>query len=68
MPVEARETSRGGRREGAGRKPSGRVQYVTRLRPDLIARLREEAQRTGKAECEIVEAALSQLMVPPLHL
>jgi hypothetical protein len=49
----------GGPRQGAGRKPSGRVQYVTRLRPELIARVKAEAERQGRNECEIVEKALA---------
>ena len=49
---------RGGRRKGAGRKPAGRVQYVTRLREDVIQRVRRSAEREGKAECEIIERIL----------
>jgi hypothetical protein len=48
----------GGARSNAGRKVSGRVQYVTRLSPALIKRVKRMAAHTGQSECAIVEAAL----------
>ena len=63
LPYLKLETARrihGGKRNGAGRKPAGRVQYVTRLKPEIIAWVKSEAERQGKAECEIVETALAK--------
>lgn len=49
----------GGARKGAGRKASGRVQYVTRLRPELVHAIKERARREHRAECEILETLLA---------
>ena len=54
----ATKEARGGARKGAGRKASGRVQYVTRLRPETIASIKADALKRGVDECEIVEEAL----------
>jgi hypothetical protein len=56
--LQNRLGERGGARSGAGRKPSGRAQYVTRLPPDLISWVKEEAQRENLAECRVIELAL----------
>ena len=52
----------GGTRKGAGRKVSGRVQYVTRLRPELVQAIKARAQSEHRAECEILET----LLIPKL--
>lgn len=49
----------GGARSGAGRKTSGRVQYVTRLSPSVISAIKARAAREKKKECEIVESILT---------
>ncbi len=49
----------GGARKGAGRKKSGRTQYVTRLSPALIRTIKARARKQGVSECEVVEAALA---------
>ena len=38
---------RGGSRAGAGRKPSGHVPLLIRLKPELIAKIRAKAKREG---------------------
>ena len=58
--LRVRRYRHGGKRPGAGRKPAGRVQYVTRLRPDVIARVKAEATRQGRSECEVVEDVLAK--------
>jgi hypothetical protein len=50
----------GGKRPGAGRKRGMRIQYVTRLSPRLIRRIKATARRTQKPECEIVESWLQR--------
>lgn len=52
----------GGSRAGAGRKASGRVQYVTRLSPALIRAIKGRARREHRAECEIVESLLTPVL------
>ena len=54
------QVQRGGVRRGAGRKPSGRVQYITRLEPVVIDIIKRRAVRENKSECEIVSEALAQ--------
>ena len=49
----------GGMRTGAGRKASGRVQYVTRLSPDLVRAIKWRAKTEKCKECEIVESLLA---------
>jgi hypothetical protein len=49
----------GGVRSGAGRKASGRVQYVTRLSPRLIRAIKGRAKREHRSECEVVESLLA---------
>lgn len=56
--LQKRFGQRGGVRPGAGRPPSGRVQYVTRLKPTTISWIKAEAKREGKDECAFVERAL----------
>lgn len=48
----------GGARSGAGRKASGRVQYVTRLEPLLVRKIKALAKKEKRAECEVLEALL----------
>ena len=55
----AKVTRWGGARRRAGRKPSGRKQYVTRLSPALIAALKARARREKRPECEVVESLLA---------
>jgi hypothetical protein len=55
-------TRRGGQRPGAGRKPAGRVQYVTRLHPETIKTIKACAEKRGVAECEIVEEAIGKTL------
>jgi hypothetical protein len=38
---------RGGKREGAGRKPAGRKPYLVRMNPATMAAIRARAQRLG---------------------
>ncbi len=54
----ATKEPRGGARKGSGRPASGRVQYVTRLKPAIIAKIKARALKQGVPECEIVEDAL----------
>jgi len=49
----------GGARSGAGRKASGRVQYVTRLNPSLVREIKARAKKEKRAECEVLEAILT---------
>lgn len=49
----------GGSRTGAGRKPSGRKQYTTRLSPSLIKALKARAKKENRAECEVLESLLA---------
>ncbi len=51
---------KGGARKGAGRKPSGRVSYLTRLHPNRIAWIKRQAAGRKTAECEIVEEAIDE--------
>jgi hypothetical protein len=51
---------RGGARDGSGRKPSGRVQYVTRLRPDNVEWIKDQAASQECAEADIVEEAIDR--------
>ncbi len=48
----------GGARAGSGRKTSGRVQYVTRLEPSLVQRIKARAKKEKRPGCEVVEALL----------
>jgi len=49
----------GGVRTGAGRKASGRVQYVTRLSPNLILAIKGRAKMEHRKECEVIESLLT---------
>ena len=49
----------GGDRVGAGRKSSGRIQYITRLSPSLIRAIKGRAKREHRKECEVVESLLA---------
>ena len=50
----------GGKRKGAGRKPSGRVNYMTRLRPDTIKWVKKTASDQATQECDVIEETLDQ--------
>jgi len=57
--------ARGGRRPGAGRKPSGKVAMLVRVSPKVRAAVAREAQRNGRslsaqAEAILLEAALDR--------
>ena len=49
--------ARGGKRKGAGRKPTGKAKIVTmvRLSPDIRARLVRDGERTGKSLSAVIE-------------
>jgi len=52
----------GGARAGAGRKVSGRVQYITRLSPALIRAIKGRAKVEHRKECEVVESLLAPML------
>lgn len=52
----------GGAREGAGRKSSGRVQYITRLSPNLIRAIKGRAKSEHRKECEVLESLLAPVL------
>jgi len=57
--------ARGGRRPGAGRKPSGKVAMLVRVSPKVRGAVAREAQRNGRslsaqAEAILLEAALDR--------
>jgi hypothetical protein len=57
--------ARGGRRAGAGRKPTGKVAMLVRVSPKVRAAIAREAQRNGRslsaqAEGILLEAALDK--------
>ena len=57
--------ARGGRRAGAGRKPSGKVAMLVRVSPKVRGAIEREAQRSGRslsaqAEAILLEAALER--------
>lgn len=54
-------TKNGGARKGSGRKPSGKVQYITRLSPATIAKIRALAALQGVDDCQVVESRLRGL-------
>lgn len=49
-------TNRGGRRPGAGRKPTGRRPYLLRMTPEARAGLGREADRAGLTVPEYLDA------------
>ena len=49
----------GGARAGAGRKATGRVQYITRLSPNLIRAIKGRAKIEHRKECEVIESLLA---------
>ncbi len=55
---EGVSNSRGGKREGAGRKPTGVVTASFSLRPDQIEWLEAQEINTGESKSAIVRAAL----------
>ncbi len=59
---ETKKVQWGGARAGAGRKTSGRVQYITRLSPDLIRAIKGRAKSEHLKECEVIES----LLIPAL--
>jgi hypothetical protein len=63
MKLETVRRIHGGARKGAGRKPAGKVQYVTRLRPEVIAQLKKEAKRLDRAECDVVDEMLARVLL-----
>ena len=57
--------ARGGRRAGAGRKPTGKVAMLVRVSPKIRGAIEREAQRNGRtlsaqAEAILLEAALEK--------
>lgn len=56
---ETKNARWGGVRAGAGRKASGRVQYITRLSPALIRAIKGRAKSEHRKECEVVESLLA---------
>jgi len=56
---EYRLAPRGGARPGAGRKHSGRVPLMLRVRPQLARRLRAVAKKSGRSMSEIAEERLA---------
>jgi hypothetical protein len=49
--------ARGGKRKGAGRRPTGKAKIVTmvRLAPDIRARLERDAEQTGRSLTAVIE-------------
>ncbi len=58
--TKSKGIGRGGARKGAGRKPSGRVDYTTRLRPDSIEWVKSQAAKQDVQECDVVEDAIDR--------
>src|SRR5690349_46699 len=57
--------ARGGRRAGAGRKPTGKVALLVRVTPKVRGAIEREAQRSGRSlsaqtEAILLEAALER--------
>jgi len=54
----------GGKRTGSGRKPceSPKQTLSTRIRPELIVRLRDYAKNIDKSQAEIIEEAIELLL------
>jgi hypothetical protein len=50
---------RGGKRKGAGRKPTGKVAMLVRVDPSVRARLERDAKRAGRSLSNEAELALS---------
>lgn len=46
----------GGKREGAGRKASGRQPYTIRLNPQIHAKIQQRAKKKGVSLSEYIEA------------
>jgi hypothetical protein len=55
--------SRGGKREGAGRPPSGRIPFGCKLRPDTLTELRKRVLRNNRSEF-VDEAIRAKLNMP----
>lgn len=53
-----KKSNRGGRREGAGRKPSGNKTFSFRAKPDVVERLKALAEEEGKTVGEYLESHL----------
>lgn len=53
-----KQTKRGGKRAGAGRKPSGRKPYVVRLSPHVVEAIDAEADRREVSRSEEIESRL----------
>jgi hypothetical protein len=61
------ESGRGGAREGAGRKPKGKVPTVKasyRLAAEVDAAVRARAEATGESQSQVVEDALRAQLLP----
>ena len=58
--LEFKPLKHGGRRAGAGRKPSGRNPLLLRLSPNVIAALRKEAARRRLSISEVAEQKLKR--------
>jgi hypothetical protein len=54
----AKLMARGGRRKGAGRKPTGKVAMLVRVKPDVRARLERDAKRARRTLSREIELQL----------
>lgn len=54
----AKQTQRGGKRAGAGRKPSGYKAFNIRISDECIARIKELAKERGVSSGEVVMECL----------
>lgn len=52
----SKTTTHGGRREGSGRKPSGRKSYQFRMKPEIHERLKRHARKRGMTISETLES------------
>lgn len=65
METMSRRTH-GGRREGAGRPPTGRKQQVTvQLQPRTVDLLDREADETGQSRSEVVDGIVVAVLTRP---
>ncbi len=55
------EPMRGGKREGAGRKPTGRITRTVRVDPELWAWLAEAAADAGESASDRLDAILRRV-------
>src|SRR5262249_45683154 len=57
--------ARGGKREGSGRKPTGKVAMLVRVQPEVRARLERAAKRAGRTLSHEAELALADVLIKP---